>query len=142
LKEAMRRKERHKKDPNVQVIRTDDGRNSRLVFTLMKGDMVEMVDAPSGRKRAAGAMTGRRDLYVLDSLSEGDYSFSRHTKSLSAATAEGLTLAQLEERGDRIRIRSIDELRLRGCRKAEVDPIGLVSYVSPQVDPVRGVVEV
>lgn len=140
LKEAMHRKQARKKDASVEIIRTRDANNSP-VFYLMKGDMVEMLDAPSGLKRVTSGMNGRRDLYVVDSLSEGDYSFSRQTKSLSAAKADGITTAQLKERGDRIRIRTIDELRLRGCRKVEVDPIGRVIFLSPPVDRARGVVE-
>jgi CRISPR-associated endonuclease Csn1 len=139
LKEAMDRKVARRKNASIEVIMMTDGGNVP-VFYLMKGDMVEMLDAPSGTKRAKG-MNGRRDLYVLDSLSEGDYSFSRHNKSLSAAKAKGTTLAQLEARGDRIRIRSIDELRLRGCRKVEIDPLGHTSYLSLPVDPARGIVE-
>jgi CRISPR-associated endonuclease Csn1 len=139
LMQAMRRKATRDKDPNVQVVRTSDGRNARFVFHLMKGDMVEMFDSPSGRKRVRGKVSGQKDLYVIDSLSEGDYSFSRHTKSLSAAKADGAKLGQLEERGDRIRIRSIDELRKRECRKVEVDPLGCVHYLSPPLESAGGI---
>jgi CRISPR-associated endonuclease Csn1 len=116
--EAIRRKSK-----GFDVIRTSDGPAANFVFCLMAGDMVEMLDK----------VTGRRELYVLASLSDRDYAFLRHNKSVPSAKGMGLTLGQLrrkmQDAGDRLRISNLDELRVRNCRKVEVDPLGRVHYL-------------
>jgi hypothetical protein len=120
--DAMRRKSLKNKVPNTEVVRTSDGKSSSFVLHLMQGDTVEMLDM----------VKGRRDLYIVASLSEGDYAFLRHTKTVPSAKTLGITLGQLRKKmqdsGDRLRIRNIDELRVRDCRKVEVDPSGRVHY--------------
>jgi CRISPR-associated endonuclease Csn1 len=113
---------KHPKGTKFDLIRKQlpEAEDARFLFSLMIGDMVEMMDRTSGQ----------RDYYTVSSISEGEYVFLRHSKVVPSATSLGLTLPQLrkslQDRGDRLRIGSIDDLRLRDCRKVFVDVLGKV----------------
>jgi len=79
----------------------------QFLFSLMSGDMVEIEDND-----------GRRGLFVVRSISKGDFNFARHT---CAMLKEDMAKTR-----HWLRIRSIEKLRQRGCRKVSVDPLGRV----------------
>ena len=79
----------------------------QFLFSLMSGDMVEIEDND-----------GRRGLFVVRGISERDFTFARHTCAMLKE--------DMKKTRHWLRIRSIEKLRQRGCRKVSVDPLGRV----------------
>jgi CRISPR-associated endonuclease Csn1 len=122
--EVMRKKDAAKRAGLKQpytVVEKKDGPGSKYKMFLMKGDAVEMLDAKNDL----------RDIYILSSMSDGDYVFLRHSVSVPSPKALGLSLPQMRKKmqdtGDRVRIR-IDRLREWDCRKVVLDPLGKAFY--------------
>jgi CRISPR-associated endonuclease Csn1 len=88
-----------------------DSPDWKFQFSLMGGDMVEMWD----EKRK------ERNLLVVHGISEGDLVFARHT--------DARPITDLKKTNEWVRLRTEDQLRIWGCRKVEVGPLGEVNPV-------------
>ena len=125
--EAKREAKRKKLDqpqPYPIIVKTD-GPGSTYIMHLMKGDAVEMLDH----------VNDVRDIYIFASMSDGDYAFLRHSTAVPSAKAMGLSQGQmrrqLQDRGDRVRVRmNLDKLREWECKKVVLDPLGKVIYLT------------
>lgn len=110
--EAMARK----KDGRAIIERSlPDHPEWEFQFSLMGGDMVEMDDPKGGRS-----------LFVVRTISEDkegnqEIDLVRHIDSR--------LIADMKKTGDWIRIRNVDELRARGCRKVLVSVLGEVKEI-------------
>lgn len=126
--EAMQKRaeaKRKKLNQPYQIVEKTDGPSSEYIMHLMKGDAVEMLDH----------VNDMRDIYILTSMSDGDYAFLRHSTAIPSAKAVGLSLGQmrrqLHDRGDRVRVRmNLDKLREWDCKKVVLDPLGKVIYLT------------
>lgn len=84
-----------------------------FVFSLMGGDLVEMNDND-----------GRSNLFVVRVISEAssgaiELCFCRHT--------DARMIKDMKAAGSWVRIRSVDQLRERACRKVVIDPLGNIA---------------
>ena len=119
--EVMRRKDAAKRTGMKQpypVVEESDGPGSEYQMFLMKGDAVVMRDPK----------TDIEEVYILSSMSDGDFVFLRHNASVPSPKDLDLKQAQVRKKmqdvGDRIRTTSVDRMRELGCRKIVLDPLG------------------
>jgi hypothetical protein len=107
--EAFRRKE---KGLPLVAKKLASARNSRFLFSLMKGDIVEMDDLQQCR----------RNLFVVRNFSDGNIGFVRHTEARQYIDLK----KGANTTADLVCVRSLNTLKQLGCRKVFVDVLGRV----------------
>jgi len=106
LFEAVARRNQDRTPGSRPVVQRDHGPGRLFKFSLMKGDTVEVDD------------NGRRALFVVRSISEGDMPMVR--------VHDARKISDIKKEKAWLRIRSIDQLRQLNCVKVCVDALGRV----------------